>query len=358
MSSHISRKKQLHIRFDYYPSMHLSQVYAGFYLLQKNGIIELDVNKAHPKDINIAAPLLKVIVNNEKVVWYDLLDGFNWIEGSKRENLCYFHDHFSDCFYFKRSFHTFPSEYISHGCKVFPLGLNYPVHDVFQSLSFKKKVRSFLSGNDFISNLLQLDVDAIPYQQYESTPASMQNKKILFMAGLWDPDNVNDDELKAERESLNKNRVNLIRACKKEFGDMFTGGLQDTPFVRRYAPDIILPFETSRKISFIQQIKNHAICISTRGLFDSTGWKFGEYVAASRCIVSEQLYYGLPGDFKTEKNYLSFANEDELLASVSRLVMDGGLRSYMMHENQQYYKHFLNPSRLVYNTLSLAMEQA
>lgn len=46
------------------------------------------------------------------------------------------------------------------------------------------------------------------------------------------------------------------------------------------------------------------ICIGSTGLWDSIGWKTGEYVAAARAVVNERFVYEVPGGFREGVNYL------------------------------------------------------
>jgi hypothetical protein len=80
------------------------------------------------------------------------------------------------------------------------------------------------------------------------------------------------------------------------------------------------PVSLTNKRHYLELVRSHAVCIATTGLHGSTGWKFSEYVAAARGIVTEPLRYEVPGDFKSEQNYLEFTNEDELIAGISDLV--------------------------------------
>ncbi len=91
--------------------------------------------------------------------------------------------------------------------------------------------------------------------------------------------------------------------------------------------------------------------MATTGLHNSIGWKFGEYVAASRAILSEPLIYGLPGNFEHGKNYLPFNNEDELLHKTYSLLKNKDELLDMMNSNFHYYNNFLRPDKLVLNTL-------
>lgn len=173
----------------------------------------------------------------------------------------------------------------------------------------------------------------------------------MFLTRLWDPDEVSLEHLKEERTFLNTNRINAIKACQKEFGKSFIGGLQHNDFSLKNAKDLIMNSSLTKKNTFINTIKESNICISTAGLHDSIGAKFGEYVSASRAIISEPLKYEPPGDFAENKNYLIFHNEDELLTQIHYLLKNRDILIDMMNHNFNYYHNYLRSDKLVLNTL-------
>ena len=97
---------------------------------------------------------------------------------------------------------------------------------------------------------------------------------------------------------------------------IFNGGVPDTDFSRQYAPDLILGYKDTNKSEYINKVKNTSICIATTGLHDSIGWRLGEYVSASRAIISQPLKYDLPGNFCVNKNYLEFDTINELIENI------------------------------------------
>ena len=333
---------------EYFPSPHLSQIYDGFQKLKKAGIIDLSIRTATG---NSTKPLLTVIVDGTHKVIYDTLDGLNWVDNiSTDENLKHYKNTIQADFYFKRSYNQAVASNAPANCKVYPLGLNY---SFTPEGSFPMSIKEMLvdiAKNNFIVSKFYTKYSFVS-SDFECPPNLSREGGVLFLARLWNPDDVKEEQLKTEREAINKNRIASIRACQKEFGARFTGGLQDDSFSRLHAKDLIVPFSLTRKESFLKAIKDHDVCIATTGLHDSIGWKFGEYVAASRGIVSESLCYEIPGDFKEGKNYLTFTDENALVEKTRTLLADKDALSTMMNNNFQYYNNFLRPDKLVLNTL-------
>jgi hypothetical protein len=104
-------------------------------------------------------------------------------------------------------------------------------------------------------------------------------------------------------------------------------------------------------------MKQSSIGIASTGLHGSIGWKFAEYVAAAKAIVSEPLLASIPGAFEKGKNYLEFETVDGCVNSVWRLLEDEDLRYQMMKNNFEYYRSSLEPSQLVLNSLLTVLER-
>ncbi len=340
-------RKQFECEVFFFPSLHLSQIYNGFAKLGKAGLVKVKVKHVYGEQTK---PILKVIVNNKYNVIYDTLDGLNWIDGSPEDNLNYFKNNINADFYFKRSFNQDIIDYAPENCKVFPLGLNYAmIANGKFSGNLKKRMKNFFRNNFYISK--HYSKRSFYSENFEYYPIPLRDNKILFMARLWDPDEASLDHLKVEREHINKIRIESIRVCRKEFGDSFIGGLQHDNFSMKHAKDLLLPFSLTNKGDYLKTIKNCNICIATTGLHDSIGWKFGEYVAASRAIVSEPLKYQLPGFFSEGINYLEFRNNSDLINSILVLRKDKDKMVSMMNSNFDYYNSYLQPDKLILNTL-------
>jgi hypothetical protein len=173
----------------------------------------------------------------------------------------------------------------------------------------------------------------------------------LFLTRVWDPEKAPSEAGRELRHRLNKTRTECIEACKKEYGDRFTGGLFMEYYAKEHYPSLAMPSSFTSKSSYLQSVKEHSICISTTGLSNSIGWKLGEYVAASRAIISEPLHYELPGNFEKEKNYFEFQTPDELLKIIADLQANPDKIFETMKHNYYYYNSFVKPEKLVLNSL-------
>lgn len=312
---------------------HNSQIMAGFYQLGQDGydvkIRDMRGNAAECPYIKTA--YVKVIVNGEKTLVYDTLDGYQFPEAMK-----YYLDKCD--FYFKRSFSAEenPRIFGTDAEKIYPLGFNYLVSFRGNPLEegTAKKLLKMAAGRKTMSYFTS--------EKFECEPVYTNAPKIIFCTRLW------------EGKEINSMRIELIRRLRDKYGDRFFGGLTDNEIARQLAPDLILPKKYTVREAYLKKMQESDICIATTGLFDSIGWKTAEYVAAAKGIVSEKLSYQVTGDFKKDVNYLEFETVEQCLDAVDKLADDPDRLYTMRQANAEYYKNFLQPKQLILNSLKTA----
>ncbi|KEO72593.1 hypothetical protein [Anditalea andensis] len=338
----------------YHKSRHLNQVYAGFEKLYQNNIIDLKVSKTEM--VEGEDMVCRVLINGKYKVIYDTLDGLNWIKKEDESlNLKQFQKLTREVdFYFKRSYLSDISEYVAPSCSYLPLGLNYnvvPDHKLVND-GLLESLKKLSRPKQLYRDVLNRKVEQIPSSSYEYGPRVNIPNKVLFLCRLWEYEMYDDSPIfQAQIEQINKSRIASIRACKEAFGDNFIGGVYDNPTSLKYAPDLIVSNDYTHKLKFLHHIRSANICIGTTGLHNSIGWKLGEYVAASRAIISEPLHFGLPGDFVEGINYLKFTNTEELIANIQMLLDSPNKLKAMMEANHAYYNAYLKPDQMILNTL-------
>jgi hypothetical protein len=340
---------------------HVQQIYTGFCLLHRRGV--LNVKQTIPADclLNKTDPdrwvpyrfsNVKVIVGNRTSVCYDMHD-WSWIDPALLAEVD---------FYFKRSF---DSEYVAQlreRHKVFPLGLNYPVFCAGPD-GFRLQRSAFYAGRTRIKAVLKaLYVDRFVasaserLNHLESYPDFAAEPRVLFMAKAWDTARIPDRTQKEAVEVLNDTRAQCVRRLRKELGRRFFGGLAHDAYSASRFKDALLPdARLADKRQYIEILRHHPICVATTGLNGSTGWKFGEYVALAKAIVTEPLRDVLPGNLAAGTHYLQFNTPDEVAAAAVRLVEDRDVRCAMMMNNYRYYRAFLRPDVLVLNSLAIVV---
>ncbi|MDB5155164.1 MAG: hypothetical protein JWR54_3915 [Mucilaginibacter sp.] len=347
---------------------HAELVYTGFTLLAARGEIQLTYNFNQYSRYGIT-PMqfvkphdlqgVFVVINQGKTIFYDTSDGENLIEAAAQV---------SDM-YFKRSYRqsAIPDKYKE---SVFPFGLNYQVHaGMFDRNEF---YRLFFSGRNYTKSpkellkwiLRNISIKYNPtIKNMNSLPQPNQDPRVLFMSRTWDPDNcpypIPDkykEIWKQECISINETRASVIKILRKELADRFYGGFsQSTYSLKHYKDSLLKDNKASRKENYMKILRKHPICIATTGLHNSISWKFAEYIAFSKAIVSEKLYFTVPGNLEAGKNYLEFNNAEECVKQTLNLFEDKILRAQMMENNYDYYKKYLLPDKIILRTLNIAL---
>ncbi len=347
---------------------HLSQVYTGFSMLSARHQIALrqrcvpapEPDASKPQHLrNARVTHLWVIVNGSLQLYYDTHDGPE-IDNQAAAR--------AD-FYFKRSYSpgSIPPHLLA---KVQPLGLNYAVYpDGLDYLEVRRAMAGLPSARKKAALLGKLALQGFDMQivsgGYRPTVTTMYTRpgkevppRILFMARAWDPDDEADRERRhrEQRAEINETRVRCVTLLREEFGAAFTGGFKHTPYAIEHYRHVLLddPASASKR-NYLALLAAHPICIATTGLHGSIGWKFGEYVAHSKAIVSERLSYFVPGDLSAGRHYLEFQTPEQCVAAAVTLFENAELRSMLMHANHEYYGQYLRPDMMIARTLEAAL---
>lgn len=329
---------------------HLQQIYTGFFLLHKKGVIKLSQTIRKIPWRRFEELHVKVILNDELTLYYDMHDcGVilpEYMEGVD--------------FYFKRSFSPKLIENLPDKEKVFPYGLNYENtaggFDKFLMARSKlyagKEKLKILAKSSGLLSLLRKNINQ--FEVFEGIPRPEIEPKVIFMARAWDTEKIEDKTQKSQTEAINENRAACVRLLRKEFGQNFFGGLAVDDYSAKNFRDCLLPDRTiSSQKQYLELLKNFPICVATTGLCGSNGWKLSEYVALSKAIVSEKLQYEAVGNFEKDKNYLEFETPEQCVEKTVRLFEDKNMRERMMKDNFDYYQNYLRPDKIVLNTLAV-----
>jgi hypothetical protein len=320
---------------------HVEQIHTGFVELHRRGFVRLKLSKLRRPRRWTG---LLVRVNDDVLVYYDMNDDALLYE----EMLDEVH------FYFKRSF--LPS-HREKSLKIHPLGLNFPLSTEGFDLFRLRRELSVGSLKDRAKGVLRRIFKDYPSgRQIEAPPIFDGPPRILLLTKSWAHRFSADICARDNLQALDANRAECIRALRREFGDLFLGGMADCPAARQRFGDVVVSDpRITRKAAYLKLLREFPICVTTMGLWKSNGWRLAEYVAQSKAIVSERLEYHVPGGFDDGVNYLSFTSPEECVAAARRLVEDRELRIRISMNNYHYYRAFLRADSLIMNTLAIAL---
>ncbi|MBP3685349.1 MAG: hypothetical protein J6J12_10400 [Oscillospiraceae bacterium] len=321
---------------------HASQIITGFLILKEQGWdVEL-VDARSSGSVYCGIPLMRAEYRGKKIV-YDVGDGYN-VPDDMEIGL-------KDCdFYFKRSFSDAKNRELlpAYVEKMYPLGFNYhvthPKNPINEPLwkHLLKPLMGRAPDRYFVPEVFEGKAE-----WKDSAP------KILFLTRLWEQEEGLPPEVNEERVQINEMRIRMIKTLRQRYGDAFVGGVNDTPLSRELAPELIMPSEYTERKKYLKLLHSCDICIGSMGLFESIGWKTGEYVAAAKAIVNERFHFTVTGDYREGEHYLPFETAEECLEAVAQLAGDPQRLYAMKKANEAYYQAYLKPEVLVKNTLKL-----
>lgn len=350
---------------------HLQQLFTGFLMLHRRGLLRLSQRFSRQGLRPSALPHLRDVSGAHLGVRLEgaPFDGPLHVHYDCHDAVEVNEDRLEHCdFYFKRSY---SQKYVDglpgHRSKLFPLGLYYRVlPDAPHRLSVE---RALMTGEGLGARLQAL-VDALDgrnwlkynprVRELEALPQPDLAPRVLFLAAAHDPygSQGRTREKIDEMCAINEMRASCIRVLRKELGARFLGGFIHSPYARRAHADVLVQDNgLTRKRRYVRLLKSFPICIATTGLHGSIGGKFAEYVALSKAIVSERLNYAVPGDLQAGHHYLEFGSAEECAAQSMRLVEDRDARARLMFNNARYYQSHLRPDALVLNSLLTALSE-
>ena len=329
---------------------HLSQVAAGFTLLEQRGLLRLEYEglAAFRRDGLYEHGVMLEARLGGAVLAYDLADGYEEI----LQKDAFDRQLERVTFYFKRSYDRAFHAGMKNRRKLRPLGLNYYVTcpgnfmDAHRAPPCRYTPEEYMSHNS--------------YPDYRG----------LFLTRLWNPDSIRAATLQklhpflsaaeaealaeqtlAEFEHINALRIGCIRACREALGERFLGGLENSLYAQRAAPGLVLPAAETSKAAFLRRLKENYVCVSTEGLHHSVGWKMAEYCAAGRAIVTDPLRFALPGGFSRGRNFILYATPEECAAQLASLLNNVPGIHRMEAANFAYYDGYVRPDAMVLRTL-------
>jgi len=321
---------------------HACQIITGLLRMKEQGWpVEL-IDQRNSGSVYCGMPLMRAEYRGQKLI-YDVGDGYNVPEDMEIG--------LKDCdFYFKRSFSAEKNRMLlpDYAHKMYPLGFNYHV-------THKKNPINEPLWKHFLKPFLGRAPDRyfVPEVFEGKARRSERQPKILFLTRLWEQEEGLPPEVNEERVLINEMRIQIIKALRERYGDAFVGGVNDTPLSREIAADLIMPAEYTERKNYLKLLHSCDICIGSMGLFESIGWKTGEYVAAAKAIVNERFHYTVTGDYAEGKHYLAFETAEECIAAVEKLAADTDRLYAMQQANEVYYREYLRPEVLVTNSLRL-----
>jgi hypothetical protein len=249
--------------------------------------------------------------------------------------------------YAKRNINTQHLNPLSY--KVIPFGLNWACHSRTSAIALLTAVAATLPGasKGRLREVYRFLVTP-HWRAFEHPPDQPVDSTILFQTRVWEPAEAPGDEI------VNDERIHLLCELRRAFGARVVGGVVPTPFARQHYPNLITPLPC-RQPQFIRRAKKPLIGIYFRGLFGSVAFKMAEYLAASKCIVSEPISNQLDEPISHLKTYKS---TDECLSACDFFLSNPREAQEARRASWDYYRRDVSPQAHIARLLCRAREHA
>jgi hypothetical protein len=174
---------------------------------------------------------------------------------------------------------------------------------------------------------------------------------------LWDPREAHSREDEDWRRRINDFRINLVLRLRENLGDTFVGGIARDRHSESVCPaDLLVDQEQTNKRAYLLRAARSEIVVTTAGLHQSIGWRFGEALALGRPLVTEAFICELPGDLAEGRNFIAFSQPDEAADRILALQASPMSLLAMRESARSYYQEWLRPDVLVARTLAAVVE--
>lgn len=325
---------------------HLSNVLSGLFELSRTGQARIRLSSASAIDYPrpVVVPVMKVLKDKGGPVCamaIDLSDRSDEFAMAALERCDV---------YYKRSFFMPHLEEVPTPLRtrIRPFGMSYPCRTgsstarvLAHLLPQYLKCASDLKYRE-LAHVLTNFWASPAIKKFEHLPSQPVDPLICFQTRLWKSEDVLPDSC----EEVNAPRVELVRLLKKEFREAFCGGLVPNVYTLQRYPDAVANC-SSRRGRYIARSRRTLIGVSTRGLHHSVPFKLPEYLASSKCIVSDPIRNLFPAPLLRDRNYFEFRTPDECVHLCARLLQDRTLAEQMRHANWAYYNEHVRCDRLL-----------
>ena len=191
----------------------------------------------------------------------------------------------------------------------------------------------------------------LPLHAFEVGPSEPATAQVIFVTRVWEP--THDV---ADREAINEQRATIVRMLRSELGSRFLGGIEPSAFATEHFGDCVTTLPTDQ-LSYLTTLHESAIAVSTRGLFKSNPHKLGEYLAASRAVVTERLHYDIPARIDAAPAAMTFNDPEQCVELCLQLLEDPARVQELRQQAWTYYNREVRPDAAMRRRLEDAAEK-
>jgi hypothetical protein len=172
-------------------------------------------------------------------------------------------------------------------------------------------------------------------EEYESLRKTTPRQGQVFFNGTcWQPDE--------EREACDT-RAQVVRLARSNPTCVFIGGLRPNALARAQYPELLFePDPTHRQ--YLEFVAQSEVVIGTLGVGNCFSWKLTEYLAAGKCILSEQPINELPVPLRDGEEIAYFKHDlSDFQDRLTELMTNPDLRRHLADGARRYYDQWVKP---------------
>ena len=185
-----------------------------------------------------------------------------------------------------------------------------------------------------------------------SSEINDNNGRIIYLSRLWSPDNTQNLLEKERRIKQNEFRINACEIIKNNFKNSIVG-IQEDSYSNKIAKGLLVDLKITKKSNYLSLLKNADIGIADDGLFDTPGWKIGEYVMSGKAIITTPINVYID-NFRENKNYLKTQNRSSYydIPNLIEHLLSNKNYMNMKKNNKLWYETYLSPDIYINNILN------
>ena len=115
--------------------------------------------------------------------------------------------------------------------------------------------------------------------------------------------------------------------------------------------NLVLPTTVTQRRHFIHLARESKICVTTTGLWDSIGWKFGEFINLGCAVLTECKVHLVSDGLLEGRNYFEFKGLEGFKNKINMLLKDAELLEIVSENNILYSNKHLKPDCLMLEIL-------
>ena len=233
--------------------------------------------------------------------------------------------------------------------KVRSLGPHFPVKLWSLTIASLKSAVHYAKAHGRVGNRKEHFANYVRQWRYRVpedafTPAKSDADYVFFSSRLWKKEKIANDL-----------RARFVEVCRQMRGLEFDGGF--IPRTKGDVPGYEHLLQSRQKpvplAEYLAKTRRSAVVFNTPAVLDCHSWKFGEYLALGKAIVSTRLVRDLPTPLVHGENiHFVEGSFDSIKEAVGLICRDDDYRRRLEIGARNYYDEFLKPERVINRILS------